>query len=109
MKTIEELKLLEPFGEGNPYPKFVARNLRIQDFMMVGHENQHLKFWFKDKRGKVYPALWWGAINYFKDLAVGMSVDVVYTPKISSWRGRISVEYIVEDIKINRGNGKGTK
>jgi len=106
-RTIEELKQLEPFGEGNPYPKFVARDLRIQDFMMVGH--QHLKFWFKDKRGKVYPALWWGAINYFKDLAVGMSVDVVYTPKISSWRGRISVEYIVEDIKINRGNGKGTK
>jgi single-stranded-DNA-specific exonuclease len=102
MKTIEELKLLEPFGEGNPYPKFVARNLRIQDFMMVGHENQHLKFWFKDKKGKVFPALWWGAINYFKELAVGMFVDVVYTPKISSWKGRVSVEYIVEDIKINK-------
>jgi len=102
MKTIEELKQLEPFGEGNPYPKFVARDLRIQDFMMVGHENQHLKFWFKDQRGKVFPALWWGAINYFKDLAVGMFVDVVYTPKISSWRGRVSVEYIVEDIKINK-------
>jgi len=101
-KTIEELKQLEPFGEGNPYPKFVARNLRIQDFMMVGHENQHLKFWFKDIKGKVFPALWWGAINYFKDLAVGMIVDVVYTPKISSWKGRVSIEYIVEDIKINK-------
>ncbi len=102
-RTIKELKNLEPFGEGNPYPKFIARNLRIEDFMMIGHEGQHLKFWFKDKQGKVYPALWWGAVNYFKKLSVGMIVDVVYTPKISSWAGRTSVEYIVEDMKIHNG------
>jgi len=100
--AINELKILEPFGEGNPYPKFIARNLRIDDFMTVGHENQHLKFWFKDVKGNVYPALWWGAINYFKYLSVGMNVDIVYTPKISSWKGRTTVEFIVEDIKINK-------
>ena len=103
-RTINELKILEPFGEGNPYPKFIDRNLRIDDFMTIGHENQHLKFWFKDGDGKVYPALWWGAVNYFKNLAVGMKVDIVYTPKISSWKGRTSIEFIIEDIKINKSN-----
>ncbi len=101
-KAIEELKILEPFGEGNPYPIFIARDLRIDDFITIGHENQHLKFWFKDDKGDVYPALWWGAVNYFKYLSVGMKVDIVYIPKVSSWRGRRSVEFILEDIKIKR-------
>ena len=100
--AINELKILEPFGEGNPYPRFVARNLRIDDFMTIGHENQHLKFWFKDNKGNVYPALWWGAVNYFKYLSVGMKVDIVYTPKISSWKGKVNIEFIIEDIKINK-------
>ncbi len=100
-ETVEKLKILEPFGEGNPYPKFLARNLKIDDFMTVGSGNQHLKFWFKDLEGKAYSALWWGSVNFFKKLSVGMKVDVVYTPKLSSYNGEKGVDFIVEDIKIN--------
>ncbi len=100
-ENVEKLKILEPFGEGNPYPKFIARGLRIDDFMTVGAGNQHLKFWFKDNSGKAYPALWWGSVGFFKKLSVGMNVDVIYTPKLSTWNGDLGVEFIVEDIKIN--------
>ncbi|WP_457622786.1 single-stranded-DNA-specific exonuclease RecJ [Persephonella sp.] len=100
-ENVEKLKILEPFGEGNPYPKFIARGLRIDDFMTVGAGNQHLKFWFKDIDGKAYPALWWGSVGFFKKLSVGMNVDIIYTPKLSTWNGDTGVEFIVEDIKIN--------
>ncbi len=49
IENVEKLKILEPFGEGNPYPQFLARNLRIDDFFMIGGANQHLKFWLKDE------------------------------------------------------------
>ncbi|WP_457640594.1 single-stranded-DNA-specific exonuclease RecJ [Persephonella sp.] len=99
-ENVEKLKMLEPFGEGNPYPKFVARGLKIDDFMTVGPGNQHLKFWFKDEKGNAYPALWWGSVGYFKKLSVGMKIDIVYTPKISSWNGKTGVDFIIEDMKI---------
>jgi len=98
-EEVEKLKILEPFGEGNPYPQFLARNLRIDDFFQIGGANQHLKFWLKDKDGKVYPGLWWNATDHFKKISVGMYVDIVYTPKISTWKGKMSIDFVLKDIK----------
>ncbi len=101
VEEVERLKILEPFGEGNPYPQFLAKNLRIDDFFMIGGANQHLKFWLKDKKGNVYSGLWWNAKDHFKKISVGMYVDIVYTPKISTWKGKTSIDFVIKDLKIS--------
>ncbi len=101
-ENFKELSVLEPFGEGNPYPKFVGRSVRIQDFITVGNEGQHVKFWLKEEdTKKTFQAMWWGAKNYLKDISVGQIIDLVYTPKLNHWNGNTSITYIIYDIKIH--------
>jgi len=100
-ERVNRLKVLEPFGEGNPYPKFIARKLRISDFMTVGSANQHLKFWLQDGSKNAYPVLWWNYGDKLKKLSVGMLIDVVYTPRLSYWNGRTGVDFILNDMRIS--------
>ncbi len=99
ISKIEKLKILEPFGEQNPFPKFLAQEVTIEDFMTVGNNQQHLKFWFREN-SKAYPGLWWGASKYSKKLSVGQKVDIIYTPKISKWNNNIGIDFIIDDIII---------
>ena len=46
-KTIEELKLLEPFGDSNKEPLFVYKNLKI-DSIRALTEGKHLKLTLRD-------------------------------------------------------------
>jgi single-stranded-DNA-specific exonuclease len=101
IENVEKLKILEPFGEGNPYPQFLARNLRIDDFFMIGGANQHLKFWLKDEEGNIHSGLWWNASDHFKKISVGMYVDIVYTPKVSSWKGKTSIDFVIKDMELH--------
>ena len=100
VENVKQLKILEPFGEGNPSPLFVARGLRISDFITVGQTNQHLKFWLKDMEKNAFSALWWNYADKIKELSVGMFVDIVYTPKISSWNGQTNIDFIIKDIAV---------
>ncbi len=102
VKRVKELSILEPFGEGNPFPVFLARHLKIDDFVTIGNMNQHLKFWFRDKKGNVFSGLWWGGTEYIKKLSVGMDVDIVYTPKLSNWNSQLGIDFILKDMKINK-------
>ncbi|WP_457624525.1 single-stranded-DNA-specific exonuclease RecJ [Persephonella sp.] len=100
-ERVDQLKVLEPFGEGNPYPKFMARGLRISDFMTVGPTNQHLKFWLQDREKNAFAALWWNYGDKLKQLSVGMYIDIVYTPRVSYWNGKTTVDFILNDINIS--------
>ncbi len=39
----EELKLLEPFGEGNPVPSFLGRQVEVANSSLVGKNKEHFK------------------------------------------------------------------
>ncbi len=100
VERVEKLRVLEPFGEQNPFPKFIAKGVIIEDFVTVGNMNQHIKFWFREKEN-AYPGLWWGAVGYLTHLAVGQRVDVVYTPKLSVWNSSTGIDFIIDDIIID--------
>ena len=100
IENIEKLKILEPFGEKNPFPKFLAKEVLIEDFMTIGNNQQHIKFWFREDTN-AFPGLWWGAAKYIKKLSVGTKVDVVYTPKVSKWNNNIGIDFIIDDIIIH--------
>ncbi len=49
LETIEDLKLLEPFGEANKMPVFIYKNLRIDSIRALS-EGKHLKLTLKDRK-----------------------------------------------------------
>lgn len=93
---IEELEKLEPFGEGNPGPLFYSRALKLRGEPQVLGRGT-LKFWVND--GNVtYQAIGFGMSNLKDSLTGADSFDLIYTPRMDSWNGRVSAILEITDI-----------
>lgn len=95
-KAVRGLEALEPFGMGNPEPLFYTRLLRLKGQPQVlGRET--LKFWVTDG-ALTCQVIGFGMSGMLDSLRHAESFDLVYTPKIDSWRQEESVILEAKDI-----------
>lgn len=95
---VKEIYILEPFGEKNPKPKFLARNLRL-DYFELPYKSL-IVLTLRDNNRNIYVGKWWKSSDVIKHLSVGQIIDIVYTPAISNYKGIESVDFYVDDIRI---------
>lgn len=88
---IEQLALLEPFGNGNPEPVLYTGNLLVTNQRRMGAEAQHVKLELRDEAGKTMQFLAFSAPDHFF-AEPGEYVNVWYQPTLNEWMGRKSVE-----------------
>uniref|UniRef100_A0A7C4AKF8 Single-stranded-DNA-specific exonuclease RecJ n=1 Tax=Thermodesulfovibrio aggregans TaxID=86166 RepID=A0A7C4AKF8_9BACT len=81
-KVVEEIKLLEPFGEGNHEPVFGAKELTVVNLKKVG--NNHLKM-FLNQRGIFISAIGFDMAE--EEITEGSMIDAAFTPAINEWEG----------------------
>jgi single-stranded-DNA-specific exonuclease len=55
--TFRSVSALAPFGEGNPKPKFLFRNVTIEGVRSFGKGNEHLELMLTDESGKHLKAI----------------------------------------------------
>jgi len=82
--TFEKIQRLAPFGQGNPLPTFVSRQVEVTDRRRVGREREHLSLKLK-QQGVV-----WDAIGFrLGDLAqeIAACVDIAYNLDMNRWNG----------------------
>ena len=96
-----ELAELAPFGQDNPPPLLVARGAVVTVARRVG-DGSHLKLEVADGAAVVRSAIGFGLGE--KDPGVGATVDLVFTPVLSSWQGRTRVELEVKDVAPAAGS-----
>lgn len=112
---LEELKLLEPFGMGNPKPLFGQKNLHFLSVKLMGksrnmarftvedgENNRFMLVLFKDweqfrediekKYGKTKVISW---IEQGQDEVIIM--DITYYPSLNTFRGRQTLQYILQN------------
>ncbi|MGN0855584.1 MAG: DHH family phosphoesterase [Kiritimatiellia bacterium] len=81
------LNRMEPFGEGNPEPVFVLRNVYLADVRPLGAEGRHLQI---SLRGRDLPrAVWWhhGALVERLRAEAASPHDLMFTAEISDYGG----------------------
>lgn len=88
---LEQLALMEPFGNGNPEPVFKGENLLVTNQRRMGSEAQHIKLELKDSQGSTLQMLAFSAPEHFF-VEPGERVSVWFQPTINEWQGRRSVE-----------------
>lgn len=99
----QELGLLEPFGEGNPQPVFVSRNVKIVEMKTVGGNNQHLKLRLMSPSLKLtFEAIGFGLGRLYHQLSLEKNIDVVYNLTTDEWNGNHKLQLKIKDIQ----NGK---
>jgi len=91
---IRWLQRLGPFGEGNPEPTFLARDVTVVETRVVGNGERHVRMKLRDG-----PFTWTGIAFDMPDAAVapGTRVDVVYT--LDAGRPDGIMEICVQDLR----------
>lgn len=101
-ETIKEIQVFEPYGQGNPKPYFIVKNLRVRSIQTIGKEGQHRKFLFcsatsEPAQNKDIVALWWN-IPTGLEINPDQEVEIVASLELNSYKGRISTQLIVKDL-----------
>ncbi len=88
------VKKYEPYGQGNPTPKFISKNVEILQVDTMGKEGEHLRFSFVQE-GIVMAGVQFKTREVYE---VGSSVDVVYTVNENYFRGNVTLQLMVEKV-----------
>jgi single-stranded-DNA-specific exonuclease len=98
---VRQLSMLEPFGEKNPPPLFVARSVDLAGRLRrLGSNGQHLSFFVRDgATGMRAIAFSWGAFATRLENHTG-PVSIVFEPQLDTWRGTGETELVIRDIRL---------
>ncbi len=89
---------LEPFGNANPKPRFLAKGLRLASLQPVGVAKNHLKLRFVDVSGKPFEAIGFDLAPKHPNLKEGQAMDVVFQLSRNDFNGRSTLQLIVESL-----------
>jgi len=93
---INIVKKYEPYGQGNSTPKFISRNVEILQADSMGKEGEHLRFSFAQD-GIVMQGVKFKTKEVFE---AGATADIVYTVNENHFRGRVTLQLMVDKIII---------
>lgn len=89
--NINDLSLLEPYGNGNPEPVFEFAKLTVMSRRTMGADGQHVKYRFMDKNKQYMEMIAFNkAAEFTAD--VGDIVTVWCELGVNEWNGRRAVE-----------------
>jgi single-stranded-DNA-specific exonuclease len=97
INIVNELSMLEPFGEANKMPIFMYKNLKINSIRALS-EGKHLKLTLKDE-GMVIDAIGFNMGYLVNDYLLGDKVDILGNLEVNSFNGRESVQFNLKDIR----------
>jgi len=90
------VKKYEPYGQGNPTPKFISKNVEILQADTMGKEGEHLRFSFAQE-GIVMAGVQFKTREVYE---VGSKADVIYTVNENHFRGNVTLQLMVEKIIV---------
>jgi len=105
---LREINSLEPFGIGNPKPKFFLKNVRKISAKVVGNDQSHISCIFSSKEmiktNQIQAMLFRGVGSDLEPILLGEGyskvMSLIGTLNINSWMGVKRVQMIIEDICI---------
>ena len=87
-----KLKLLEPYGEGNPEPIWLLPDMFVLGVQKMGAEGQHLKLTVRDESGNVLKLIAFYTKEEWLEVGAGERVDVYVSLMENEWQGEKTVE-----------------
>ncbi len=97
-QLVEAIQALQPFGFGNPTPRFVTPGLLVKHQTVVGRERDHLKLKLFDGK-QVWDAIGFGMGRAWPPHIRLTKVDAVYTLEFNTWNGQTNLQLNLKDIQ----------
>ena len=96
----KSIRMLEPYGVGNPVPVFVLRDVTVAEINGIS-DNKHTKLTVTDGVHTL-SAIYFSNPPSNLGIYVGDKIDLLFNIDINEWGGRESVQLIAKDHKISR-------
>lgn len=99
---LDQLALMEPFGQGNAEPVWAAHNLQVVEAFAMGQDRRHLKLRVRDETafGEVVA---WGQGARLAEFNGRVAVDIAYTLEANEWQGRRRLQMKAKDLRRTNG------
>lgn len=99
---IDELKSLEPFGQGNEKPQFAQKNLRIRSLRAIGRNNNAVRMTVVTEGGRPMEAMVFTEADRFVEEAKNSrTIDVIYYPDVNEYNGNRTLQIVVRAYKLH--------
>lgn len=92
IKIVDELEILEPFGEGFRKPTYGLSNFYGSKKYYMGEEKQHVKIW-----SSTISVLMWSQAEKYKELGEPLNIKALGYPSINVYKNNVSLQFIVKD------------
>jgi len=97
---VEQLQMLEPFGQGNPQPLFAADGVSIaMPPRCCGANGAHLQLVVTDHTSTIR-CIGFGMGKLEKKLLENEFFDIAFRPQLNNYNGNTNVELVLEDIRF---------
>ena len=97
-ELVEQISLLEPFGKGNVKPIFAQKGLRVLDSNIIGKNKNVVKLKLLDPQGAIIEGIYFGEADDFMNfIREKDSISITYYPEINRFRGRESLQIIIQN------------
>lgn len=95
--VIHELDALKPFGEANPAPLFVYKNIKVDGVRLLSND-RHLKLSLKDGNN-LYDAIAFNMGDKKYSIKIGDRIDVLHFLEINDFNNTQKIQLNVKDLK----------
>ena len=97
---INELKVLEPFGNGNGKPLFAERDFLVLQSQVLGKNKNTVKIYGTNGAGCHMEGLYFGNPEEFlKLLEQKSTISITYYPTINEFRGKKTLQIMIQDFQ----------
>ena len=97
---IEELKVLEPFGNGNSKPLFAERDFHVLQSQVLGKNKNTVKVYGTNAAGCHMEGLYFGnPEDLLKLLEKKDTISITYYPAINEFRGKKTLQIMIQDFQ----------
>ena len=100
-KIVDELKGLEPFGQGNEKPLFAQKSLTIRNVRVLGKNRNVVKMNLVTNTGHPFDSLLFADGDRFLEEQTGQNtIDMIYYPDVNEYNGTRTLQAIIKNYKF---------
>ena len=100
-KIVDELKGLEPFGQGNEKPLFAQKSLTIRNVRVLGKNRNVVKMNLVTNTGHPFDGLLFADGDPFLEEQTGQNtIDMIYYPDVNEYNGTRTLQAIIKNYKF---------
>jgi single-stranded-DNA-specific exonuclease len=99
---LNDLKKMEPFGQGNAEPVFCARSMFVSEARIIGNGQKHWKLAIRPDKDspKIFDAVGFSMVEKFPNLKSGDIIDTVFNLSEDEWNGNKKIQMKLIDLRI---------